>query len=167
MKKEKQKRNNMKILRLCLGVFAILCVLVPASYVYSANPVKAERDPMFSYDSAGKIDPFKPFVEAKRKAEQGKEKKRTAPLTPLEKYDMNDLKLVGIAATGNGEKIAMIEDAEGKFYPIATGTPIGLNGGRVSQIMDTQVIISEEITDFAGKHHKKQSIMKLKEKSEE
>jgi len=85
----------------------------------------------------------------------------------LEKYDTNDLKLVGIVATGNGKKIAMVEDAKGKCYPIVSGIPIGLNGGRVSQIMDNQVIIVEEITDFRGKRKIKQSIMKLKEKSEE
>lgn len=154
-------------MRFYIGFMSILCVLVVAFPGYCENTAKEDKDPVFSYDITGKIDPFKPFIEGTKRKGMEKEKKRTTPLSPLEKYDINDLKLVGIAETGNGKKIAMVEDGEGKFYPIVSGALVGMNGGRVSQIKDNQIIIIEEITDFAGKRKTKERIMKLKEKSEE
>ena len=168
MKKEKQRISNLKkVARFYVGFTIILCALIVALPVYGEDMPREERNAVFVYDPAGKVDPFKPFIEAKREKSVGKEQKRTTPLTPLEKYDINDLKLVGIAAAADGKNIAMVEDAEGKFYPVVSGTPIGLNRGRVSKIMDNQIIIIEEIEDFAGKHKVKHSVMKLKEKSEE
>jgi type IV pilus assembly protein PilP len=168
MKKGKRQISNSSAFRRYVGVLSIFCIfLVPAFPCYGQDTTSAESEPGFSYDPTGKIDPFKPFIKQEKEQAAVKERTRTTPLTPLERYAVADLKLVGIAVTGDGKKIAMVEDTEGKFYPVVAGTPIGLNEGRVSQIVDNQVFIVEEITDFAGKRTTKQTIMKLKEKSEE
>ncbi|MBN2255814.1 MAG: pilus assembly protein PilP [Deltaproteobacteria bacterium] len=168
MKKGKKQKSNNSAFRRYVGALAIICfIIVPALSCYGQDTASAESEPGFSYDPTGKIDPFKPFIKPKKEQAAVKERTRTTPLTPLEKYAVADLKLVGIAVMGDGEKIAMVEDTEGKFYPVVAGMPIGLNEGRVSQIADNQVIIVEEMTDIAGKRTTKQTIMKLKEKSEE
>ncbi len=168
MKKGKRQVKSRSVARRYVSALTILSVLIfPSFSCYGQDVARAKTDQGFSYDPTGKIDPFKPFIQPKKAQEEAKERARTTPLTPLEKYPVTDLKLVAIAATEDGKKIAMVEDREGKFYPIATGTPIGINEGQVSRIEDNQVVIVEDIRDFEGKHTTKQTIMKLKEMSEE
>lgn len=103
-----------------------------------------------------KIDPFAPLFkeEVTSKPEDAvvakTETKRRIPLTPLEKVDLSQLKLVGIVRAQSGEK-ALVEEASGKGYIVTKGTYIGLNAGRVLQIMGDGIVIEEEIEDALGK----------------
>jgi len=103
-----------------------------------------------------KIDPFAPLFkeEVASKPEEAvvakSETKRRIPLTPLEKIDLSQLKLVGIVRAQSGEK-ALVEEASGKGYIVTKGTYIGLNAGRVLQILGDGIVIEEEIEDALGK----------------
>jgi type IV pilus assembly protein PilP len=105
------------------------------------------------YDPTGKIDPFAPIFKAAPTVDvESTEKKilRRRPLTPLEKIDLSQLKLVGVIRAESGNH-AMVEDATGKGYVITNGSYVGIYGGRVVQIGRDRAFIEEEVEDIFGK----------------
>lgn len=105
------------------------------------------------YDPTGKIDPFAPiFKESPAVTVESAEKKivRRRPLTPLEKIDLSQLKLVGVIRAESGNH-AVVEDATGKGYVITKGSYVGIYGGRVVQIEKDRAFIEEEVEDIFGK----------------
>lgn len=104
---------------------------------------KEETD--YSYNPAGKPDPFKPFIQIT----STKEYSRTVPLTPLQKYEISQLKLVAIIVSPEGN-VALVEDSAGKGYFLKKGTEIGKNDGKVTKILKDRVIIEELYQDIFG-----------------
>ncbi len=104
-------------------------------------PMTTVKKEEYVYSPAGKRDPFRPFIELEKKAMQVK-----VPTTPLQLYDLNDLRLVGIIILP-GKKVAMIEDPAGKGYQISVGTLIGKSGGRVVEIRKDEVVVEEKFMD--------------------
>ena len=109
-------------------------------------PVQAEMStekmPEFVYNPAGKRDPFRTFIESVTE----KKERAAAPVTPLQNYDLNTLRLVGIMMLP-GKKVAIIEDPSGKGYHVKVGTHIGLNDGVVVEILKDEVIVEEKYLD--------------------
>jgi type IV pilus assembly protein PilP len=104
------------------------------------------------------IDPFEPtFRDEPRRAPL---KRKSTPRTPLEALDPSQLKLVGVMLSAKGNK-AIVEDASGKGHVIREGTPIGMNAGKVSQILKDRVIIEEKIEDAYGRIITQKRILKL------
>lgn len=114
----------------------------PAKVADKKDPEKKE-EAEYSYNPAGKPDPFKPFVQL---ASRGS---KTGPATPLQKFDISQLKLVAIISTSEGN-IALVEDATGKGYFLKKGTWVGKNDGKVTKILKDAVIIQEVYQDIFG-----------------
>jgi len=115
-----------------------------------AEPAAAPR-----YSSAGKRDPFQPLplkVQAKRRPREN--------LSPLERYDLGQLKLVGIVWDLKAPR-AMVEDAAGLGYVVGVGTLIGPNDGKIKEIKPTEVVIVETYIDFYGARKNRQVNMRL------
>jgi type IV pilus assembly protein PilP len=108
------------------------------------EPEKKEETE-FSYNPTGKPDPFKPFIQLT----PVREGSRNVPLTPLQKFEISQLKLVAIISLP-GENIALVEDATGKGYFVKKGTLIGKNDGKVKKILKDTVIIEEIYQDVFG-----------------
>jgi type IV pilus assembly protein PilP len=104
---------------------------------------KEEAD--YTYNPVGKPDPFKPFIQITA----AKEYLKTVPLTPLQKYEISQLKLVAIIVTPEGN-VALVEDSAGKGYFLKKGTGIGKNDGKVKKILKDKVIIEEVYEDMSG-----------------
>lgn len=127
---------------------------IPKALVKKEEPVKVadqkeplkKEEPEYQYTPAGKPDPFKPFIELT----PVRERVRTTPLTPLQKYDISQLKLVAIISTPDGN-VALVEDSAGRGYFIKRGTEIGKNEGKVTKILKDRVIIEELYEDVLGK----------------
>ncbi len=101
-----------------------------------------------TYDSKGRMDPFAPlFKEEPKKPKEAPTNTRI--LTPLEKLDLSQLKLVGIVRSSGGSR-ALVEESSGKGYIIRKGTLIGIHSGKVSDILENKVIIEEEHEDYVG-----------------
>lgn len=116
----------------------------------------------YLYDSTGKPDPFKPFiVEVARTKEVA-----TKFLQPLQRYEYSQLKLVGIIWNIDNPR-ALLEDAAGKGYIISKGAYVGKNGGKVSEILTNEVIITEEETNVLGETKTKEIKIKLHEAEKE
>jgi type IV pilus assembly protein PilP len=106
-----------------------------------------------SYKAEGKIDPFASIfrVESSAFADQNdRKKKKRIPLTPIEKVDLSQLKLVGIILAPGRNK-ALVEDASGKGFVIKKGTSIGIKSGRVIKILKGRVVVEEEAESILGK----------------
>ena len=123
---------------------------------------KEEKRP-FVYDPSGKRDPFRPFIEMQTPVKPSDER---IPLTPLQKYDLSQLKLVAILVGKEGGR-AMVEDSEGKGYIITKGTYIGRNFGKVKIITKNLVIIEEQYKDYLGNIKPKEIEFRLHAPGEE
>lgn len=109
----------------------------------------------YVYEPAGKRDPFKPFVELVKKAAPSK-----VPTTPLQAYDLNELRLVGVLILP-GKKVAMIEDPTGKGYSVKEGTLIGMKEGKVVEIIKDEVVVEERYLDETGQAKTMRVSMKI------
>jgi type IV pilus assembly protein PilP len=131
----------------------------PVKVAEKKEPEKKEETP-YHYNPAGKADPFKPFIQMSPVRIS-----RGVPLTPLQKYEINQLKLVAIISTPEGN-IAMVEDSAGKGYILKKGTEIGKNEGKVAKILKNKVIVEETYEDIWG-HTKVNDIPMLLHRLEE
>jgi type IV pilus assembly protein PilP len=113
--------------------------------------VTEPAQPQF-YSAKGKIDPFLPLIRTEQKAVVGtdaREKKPQRVLTPLEKLDLSQIRLVAVVLAESGN-IAMVEEISGKGYVVRIGTYIGKNEGRVEKILTNRIVIKEVVKNFRG-----------------
>lgn len=132
----------------------------PAKMVAEKNEGEKKGEVEFSYNPSGKPDPFRPFIELSPVRSP-----RTVPLTPLQKYDLSQLKLVAIISTPEGN-VALIEDGAKKGYFLKKGTWIGKNDGKVTKVQKDRVIVEEVYQDVFGQM-KKNEITLMLHKAEE
>jgi Tfp pilus assembly protein PilP len=119
-----------------------------------------EREPLYTYNPTGKRDPFKPFITLGPKKPIA-----TARLTPLQRYEVSELRLVGILRGPAGYR-ALVEDASGKGFIITKGTLIGRGNGRVKEIHDNRVIIEETYKDIFGQVKRRKISVPLRKPEE-
>jgi type IV pilus assembly protein PilP len=65
------------------------------------------------------------------------------------------------------KRIAMVEEATGKGYEITIGTFIGRNQGKVTEIKDSSIVVTELIKDFKGKLKEQTQEIKLHKNDDE
>ena len=109
------------------------------------------------YDPRGKRDPFVSFIKAEERKKAGVD---TALLPPLQRYDLGELKFVGVIWTKKGA-LGLVEDAEGKGYSVTVGTRIGRSGGVVSRITGKEILVREEFIGNRGEKVVKESGIQL------
>jgi len=122
-----------------------------AALIGSGGAKAGESPANGGYDPKGKIDPFRPLF-TERNVPQAKSKppeKRRQPLTPLEKVDLSQLRLVAIIRSADRD-MALVEEASGKGYIVEKGTYIGVNSGRVIEIHDGGIVVEEEVMTVLG-----------------
>ena len=83
------------------------------------------------------------------------------PPTPLQRYEIGQLKLVAIIYDTTQPR-AVVEDDQGLGYIVRVGTAIGANGGRVRDIERGRVLIEEDSIDFYGESHVSNVVMELR-----
>ena len=114
--------------------------------VEEQKEVEKKVETEYAYDPTGIGDPFKPFIQIT----PARRSQKNVFLTPLEKYEISQLKLVAIISTPEGN-VALIEDSTGKGYFLKKGTGIGKNDGKVKRILKDKVVIEETYEDVLGK----------------
>jgi type IV pilus assembly protein PilP len=150
------RKNNRRIFFLLSLSFIAVCLFV--SGVSAAEPV-ADKTTPFHYRPQGKLDPFKPFI---KKEIPGQKRADLKFLSPLQRYGIEQLKLIGIMASENNNKIrAIVTDPKGKSFIIMKGSLIGQNNGRVAEILDDQVIVEEKTGEDSRKVKTKRIILDL------
>ena len=120
--------------------------------ILQVSEQKGDKEEKERYDSQGKIDPFNPLIQENPEetrpiiVEEGPKR----ILTPLEKIDLNQIRLVAVIIMEK-RQIAMVEEASGKGYEVGIGTYIGKNQGKVSEIKDSSIVIKELVKDYKGR----------------
>lgn len=136
-------------------VFLVLSVTLLAYAGYCDD-----RTASYSYNPKGKPDPFRPFVDVTK---TDKKLNKSVPLSPLQRISIDQIELVGIIWSDK-KRFAIIEDSKGKHhhYTIRKGTRIGMNEGRVVEILTNRVIIVERIKYPSGEIIKERVVLKLR-----
>ncbi len=104
----------------------------------------------------GVRDPFRPFtldLQPKKVADD-------AFLTPLQRYDLQQLKVVGVLLDIEPPR-AMVQDDAGMGYIVTPGTLIGRQSGIVTDVQDRQVIVEETYVDFYGREQVRRVILEM------
>jgi Tfp pilus assembly protein PilP len=109
------------------------------------------------YDPTGKRDPFKPFDFSARPVNPG-------AATPLEQYDLSQLRLTAVITDPSRGSTALIQDQAGKGFNVRIGTRLGLKSGVIVSIESDKLKILETETDLTGKET--QRIVEMKIQSE-
>ena len=93
------------------------------------------------YTASGKRDPFTPFISPVVDSDRPEFKRK---LTPLQKYDLQQLTLVGIVYGVPNPK-ALIETPDRKGFIIERGTALAKNC-RVKLINEFEVLLKQDVT---------------------
>jgi type IV pilus assembly protein PilP len=113
----------------------------PAAAAAAEGPPPEE---IFVYNPIGKRDPFRTFLTKENEDENGPAR------TDLQKYDIDQYKLVGIV-WGNERPRALVQDPTGEGFVMEIGTYIGKNWGKVTQIQSDVVVVTEEYEAMDGR----------------
>lgn len=156
------------VFRAVLTVLVVLVLLSPAWTRGETEGLQSTTDVRVRSIS---VDPFVPFVEPPREEEptvagavtEAKEGTRPAEpefRTPLERLTVKELRLAGIVIGGD-EKLAVVEDARGIAHDLYEGTAVGMNNGRVTEILTDRVIIEEYRADGEGAMQAERTILRI------
>ncbi len=102
------------------------------------------------YNPEGLQDPFVPFVMPEEPPDALPALERLRPLTPLERVELGQLRLVGTMQSPEKEIMAMVELPDGKGFMLHEGTRIGPNQGEVVEIHPDRVVVREYIQRAYG-----------------
>lgn len=124
-----------------------------------AEAPEAISDTVVGYEfrSEGKRDPFLPFVKL--------EEEESQKATPLERFDLYQLRVNGILAGSANESRAMVGAPDSQVYIVRVGTPIGRHSGKVIEINRGCIVIMEKFKDFYGKAQERKSNLCFAEKN--
>ena len=100
-------------------------------------------------------DPFRPFTLSLRT-----ETHENEVLTPLQRYELPQLRLAGIVLELSPPR-AMVQDNAGMGYIITPGTPIGRRHGIVKAIEPRRVVVEEQIIDYYGREQTHQVVIEM------
>lgn len=113
---------------------------------------EAPKAPEYEYDSSGRREPFASLVEEDI-VEASDVIVPPDPVllkAPLQKFDINTLKLTGIILGSLGD-YARVEAPDGKSYTINVGTLMGMHEGEVTTISENSVVVRETLRYESGK----------------
>ncbi|MEW6264435.1 MAG: pilus assembly protein PilP [Thermodesulfobacteriota bacterium] len=109
-----------------------------------------DRAKKYPFKPEGLLDPFQPMAAVvAAKAAETKKPSEELTLTPLQRLELSQVKLVAIVVAGESTR-ALVEDATGLGYIIKKGTPIGRRQGKVLAIHPDRVEVEEIVRDFKG-----------------
>jgi type IV pilus assembly protein PilP len=117
----------------------------PAKIIDDDSDKPKEPVNIYVYSPIGKRDPFTNVLSNKdlTPVRVGGHKPG-----PLEKFGLDSLRLA-LTITGTANPLAMVEDPDGRGWPVRLGDFIGTNSGKVTGIHRDEVIVTETITDHS------------------
>ncbi len=125
----------------------------------TATVVEERLQPVYSYNTEGKRDPFTPIISREE------QKAKSGDRPPLERYSVYDFILTGVVWGGFGYS-AMIESPEGKGYFVNVGTIVGQNRGVVKKITQQTMVVEEKFKTISGEIDRKEIVIELRKKQE-
>jgi type IV pilus assembly protein PilP len=116
-----------------------------------------------SFDPKGLRNPFKPFLKMKapKKKTSTKAMEKIKLRTPLQRFALEQLSLVGIFWSKDMAPNALIQDPAGKGYNVGIGTYVGDRGGKIVKINPKEILVEERTVDILGEPIVKQEKIML------
>ena len=115
------------------------------------NNLEFEQEGEFSYDPSGLRDPFKPFFAGEVEIETtAGEEVRTLELEELQKFNLNELKIVGMIWNVKKPKVILL-DPKGKTHTVKKNSKVGNNNGYVGFVREGEMVVVEKLVDEDGK----------------
>ncbi len=111
--------------------------LVPQSTADLVTSVESLLEP-FIYDPKGRRDPFRVYTEL-RQVEEGD---LQVPLFPLQRFELDQLRLIGIIWDVNDPK-AMFLDPNSEVYTVGKDERIGRKNGYIASIREGEIVVIE------------------------
>lgn len=111
--------------------------------------------------ASGVRDPFRPFtldLQPKKTAED-------EFLTPLQRYDLQQLTVVGVLLDLEPPR-AMLQDDAGMGYIVTPGTLIGRQSGVVTDVQPRRVIVEETYVDYYGREQVRRAVLEMPEEED-
>jgi type IV pilus assembly protein PilP len=111
--------------------------------------------------ASGVRDPFRPFtldLQPKKTAED-------EFLTPLQRYDLQQLTVVGVLLDLEPPR-AMLQDDAGMGYIVTPGTLIGRQSGVVTDVQPRRVIVEETYVDYYGREQVRRAVLEMSEEED-
>ena len=118
------------------------------------GPVLGDTSSFF-YDSVGKRDPFRSFIQDHKNLDAGID-------SPLEKFDLGQLEVAGVVWRGERRR-ALVLDPSGQAYVVSEGDAIGKNAGKIVMIHDSMMLVREKYVDFHGEQTVKEIEMRIRQ----
>ena len=111
----------------------------------------------YIYQQRDRRDPFVPLIVAAQTL-SGKNARKTGT---LESYDLSEFKLSAIATKGT-EYFALLVTPDNRSFTVNKGSVIGLNKGKVNQILIDRIILVEYSKDYRGESKERQLILEFR-----
>jgi type IV pilus assembly protein PilP len=92
---------------------------------------------------------FRPIRDPFRSAYERVRLKREGEVHPLQRYNIQQLRLVGII-WGIPRPVALVTTPDGREYQVSEGTPVGTGDGKVVAILNDRIVIVERYYDYRG-----------------
>lgn len=133
----------------------------PAAPVAAGQPAVAPApggllvpSSQFRYDPTGRRDPFKSLLQLEKK------QRDTSQLPPIQQFDLETVKIVGIVIDPATGPQAMVKAPNGQTFVVRVGTVIGKNEGEVVEITLQGIRILEKFVDFMNRETRKETFLK-------
>ncbi len=137
----------------------------PEAATLSAGEVAVEQQPPspggllvpgsdFRYDPTGRRDPFKSLLQLENK------QRDISQLPPIQQFDVETAKVVGIVIDPARGAQAMIRAPSGQTFVVRQGTIMGKNEGEVIEITLQGIRIVEKFLDFMNRETRKETFLK-------
>ena len=111
----------------------------------------------YSYDPKSRREPFQSMVQMIKTA------KAQSEMPPLQRFEISDIKLVGVIWGGYGY-YGLIQTPDGKGYTVKEGMLMGTKNGTIKSISATRILVSEPTIEVTGKKSTRESEILLRSK---
>jgi len=108
----------------------------------------------FRYDATGRRDPFKSLLELEKK------QRDITKLPPIQQFDIETAKVVGIVVDPGRLSQAMVRAPSGQTFVVQVGTIMGKNEGEVVEITMQGIRVLEKFLDFMNRETRKETFLK-------
>jgi type IV pilus assembly protein PilP len=108
----------------------------------------------FRYDPTGRRDPFKSLLQLEKK------QRDVTALPPIQQFDLETAKVVGIVIDPGRTPQAMIKAPNGQTFVVRPGTIVGKNEGEVVEITMKGILVVEKFLDFMNRETRKETFLK-------
>ncbi len=120
----------------------------------------------YVYEADGRRDPFMP-IEAEEQRQAGKAVSGISPdfnrrKEELESYALDSVRMVGTLEQ-EGVTWGLVSTKEGTIHRVKTGNYMGQNHGRIIQITEDKIELTEIVQDGTGGYRKRQASLALAE----